>query len=413
MKYKIGVGVLLLCIGLVCAWVIQFRAAAESADALAVAPRWVSAPLSKPVSLGGSQFAYVSSSKGIYEYRLAQNGRLEPLTGKPVKGSPVNARLYADPQTGGLFAIKDTDDFVERPITDRIYCYTVSKNGLLTPPSSGPTKAGLSVGDAKLDCQHHLLYLLGFSYTDSQDEVVIYDVTRPMAPVKRQVVPLSVGYEAPALGSLLLNQKGTALFLLGRYEGTHKTGRTGAVQFYPITNSAASPLGPANYAQTEVPLGGGVAAESYLILGDRADQITVCKSTGKTFEVVSVTSLSNKFSEFNPGKMVYRKSGSILYVASYAGPFNSQIGPPLSAILAYRLGKNGSLAPLLLRTAPVGHDPTIFLDSTGRFLYIIGAEDKIAVYKSAPDGQLSSLNMLVKVAAPSSIVFFGGVPPKG
>jgi len=53
------------------------------------------------------------------------------------------------------------------------------------------------------------------------------------------------------------------------------------------------------------------------------------------------------------------------------------------------------------------------LDNTGRFLYVIGGEDKIAVYKSAPDGQLSSAGAPLKIAAPSDIVFFGSVPPEG
>jgi len=72
-----------------------------------------------------------------------------------------------------------------------------------------------------------------------------------------------------------------------------------------------------------------------------------------------------------------------------------------------------TLVPLLLRTAPVASDPVPFLDNTGRFLYVIGGEDKIAVYKSAPDGQLSSAGAPLKIAAPSDIVFFGSVPPEG
>ncbi len=410
MKFKVVAGVLLLCAGLLCAWVIQLRAAAQSAAALAVAPRWVSVPTGKPFSLGSKQFAYVSSSKGIYEYRVAQNGRLEPLTGKPVKGSPINARLCTDPQTGALFAISDADNFVEQPITDRIYSYTVTKNGLLTPPASGPMKAGLSVLVAKLDSRHHLLYLLGFSYADGQDKVVVYDVTHPAALMKRQVVP--IGDRAPIFGNMLLNQEGTALFLLGRRNSTDGQHIYGEVQFYPIINSNASPLGYPNLAQTDLPLGSCVAADNYLILGDRGNQLTVCKSVGRTFEVVSVTPPLKTLSGPGLGNLAYRKSGSILYVGSYIAIDTPRVPPPPSAISAYRLGKNGSLEPLPLANAPKAPYPAVFLDNSGRFLYTISADDKIAAYKTASDGQLSSAGTPLKVASPNNIVFFGGVLQK-
>ncbi len=413
MKSKIVAGVLLLCAGLLCAWVIQLRVAAQSAAALAVAPRWVSAPIGKPFSLGNKQFAYVSSSKGIYEYRVAQNGRLEPLTGKPVKGSPVNARLCADPQTGALFAISDSDNFVEQPITDRIYCYIVGKNGLLTPPASGPMKAELSVLVAKLDSRHHLLYLLGLSYADGQDKVVVYDVSHPAALVKRQTVAVSVERDAPVFGNVILNQEGTALFLLGRRNSTDGQHIYGEVQFYPIISSNALPLGSSNLAQTDLPLGSCVTAENYLILGDRGNQLTVCKSIGKTFEVVSVTPPSKTLSGPGLGNLAYRKSGSILYVGSYIAIDTPRVPPPPSAISAYRLGKNGSLEPLPLANAPKAPYPAVFLDNSERFLYIISADDKIVAYKTASDGQLSFAGTLLKVASPNNIVFFGGVPPKG
>lgn len=401
MKYKVSSCALSLCCFLYgCAYT------PKAADRASLSNRQTTKIRSSAV--GTREYAYIGTPQGIIEYRVSSDGRLKPLTGRPVKGSPARPRFYLDPRTETVFAIDDLVGYVSHAEADNIYSYTVVSTGHLLPQTAKPTQVGLDVGVAALNPEYHFLYLKGYNYSDAEEELIVCDVEQPAQVLKQQTIVFPHDRYSAILGNIIPGQGGSSLYLTGRRDSWDGRRRWGELQEYHVDWRKSSPVSDIAHHQVDNPLLGGIRVGRRLVLGDWRNALYVCEIKDKRVNVLSTTPLSDTFTGDLPGGMAYRQAGSILYVGIQHGADSARVGPPPETVVAYHLSSDGQLHKLKTEANQHVGNPIPFLDNTGRFLYVVGEGNTIDTYKIAPDGRLSPAISRLKIDAPSGMVFIGG-----
>lgn len=354
------------------------------------------------------EYAYIGSAQGILEYRVKPDGQLKPLTGKPVPGSPPHATICMDQQAGRLFAIEDVGYVTHAmsAVSDTIYFYSIGKRGQLVPQFATPVKVDLGVQAVAFDPENAFLYLLGVDNMTSEEKLIIYDVQPPAQFVKRQTIILPTDPYSATIGNIIPGQGGSSLFLSGRRDSRNGKPRRGELQEYRVDWREASPVSEIAHHQMDAPLLAGIRVGGYLVIGDFANDLVVCEIKDNRVNLLSTTALSTIDL---PGRIVYRKEGSVLYVGTVSDDSSPRTGTPPGRILVYHLEGNGQVQQINTKISKAVGDPYPYLDNSSQFLYVSGAEDTLDTYKVAPNGSLLPLVRRLKTNGFTGIVFFGGL----
>jgi len=357
------------------------------------------------------EYAYIGSAQGILEYRVKPDGQLKPLTGRPVPGSPPHATICMDQQAGRLFAVEDVGYVTHAmsAVSDTIYFYSISKRGQLVPQAAIPVKADLGVQVAAFDPENTFLYLLGVDDTTGEEKLDIYDVQHPAQFVKRQTIILPVDRYSAIIENIIPGQSGSSLFLTGRRESWDGKRRWGELQEYRVDWRGASPVSEIGHHQMDAPLLAGIRVGGRLVIGDFANDLVVCEIKDNRVNLLSTTALSSTFTGNLPGRIVYRKKGSILYVGTVSDDSSPRTGTPPGRILVYHLEGNGQVQQINTKISKTIGDPYPYVDNSGLFLYVSGAEDTLDTYRVAPNGSLSPFVSRLKIDGFTGMVFFGGL----
>jgi len=356
-----------------------------------------------------NQFAYISSSQGISEYRVYSDGSLKTLqTGLNI-ATPNAMRLFIDPTIRTLLAVDDTADSSSSSdgLSDRIHIYKIDKEGKLLPQITGAVVAGLAVQKGAYDFRLHFLYLLGVHYPTCEEELVVYNVSRPSHPVKRQTVVFPEGEKAFKAEDIFEDTKNASLFLLGSRTSFDRVRSVGELQRYNADPTADFPLKcVANYA-VDVNLLIGMPLNQHLVFGDSANQLVTYKFNAKAGVSLSARTLIPKtVTGVYPWGMAYRAVGSFLYVGLYNMADSARSGTQPSTVVAYHISKAGQFSLLKTASTPPVVDPQPFLDKSGRYLYVISqGSNRLDAYKIGSDGKLSRPFFHLQIEQPTKIVF--------
>ena len=344
------------------------------------------------------QYAYIGGYYGIYEFRAKPDGSLQPLRNGPVKGGTIREgfslyKLLVDPQTRTVYGLS---------MENRIYSYAIGRTGRLSLKAVTPftDAAGEQV---VLDPQQHFLYAL-----DGDNGLVVYDALNPRRAVKKQTVVIPAG-----IHTLLLDPHGHSLWLLGerkdrkgrpfggvllRYGLHHRAGHSRGKHFINRLASYSIPVLPNALA-----LAGG-----RLITANWGSTLTVFDAKGGApLHIVSDHLLLKANVGHLPSSIVYRHTGSFLYISTYYGAQSARNSAPVSAVIVCHLSSDGQISRQTETGEPVPN-PRPYLDGTGHFLYIVGEEGTVDAYKIAPDGHLLRSGSRITILAPTGMVFIGG-----
>lgn len=349
---------------------------------------------------GDQQFAYVSSVDGIYQYRVGHSGGLVPLMARPVKGSPSLARLFLDQNTHILYAIDQSSSFELSSTTDHIYGYVISSAGHLSLKTAKPLSLNLAVNSAFIDSASHLLYAF-----DGYKSLAVYDIRNPTRVQQKYMLLLPVQAQ-----NLITGKDAQSFLLAGKLQGL-KEQSTGSrlLQYYSGTRHT-SPLNLVGDYVTQQWIFTAAFAGRYLIAGGWNNTLAVYD-----VEKMGLHLLSSAFVPKGVGgsflqHIVYCNQSRILYVSAFSQPFSPRSDPPPTAVASYRLGENGCLQLLEIKSNHPVCNPNLFIDKTSRFLYITSqAGNSVDTYKIATDGRLLQTVIRLKIAAPTAMIFFRSV----
>ncbi len=345
---------------------------------------------------GSRQYAYVSSVKGIYEYRVGHDGGLKPLTAKPVKGSPGLAQILVDRNTNTLYAIDQSSSFEVGSTTDHIYCYAIGRNGRLSSRTPKPTSLRLGVKNALIDPNSHLLYVF-----DGDKNLAIYDIQNPPRVQQRHIVLLPAEAE-----SLFSGRNYQSLILVGERRGLKGQPIGGRLLQYATGTRNGSPLKLAGSYPTSQWITVATFAGRYLVAGGWGNTLAIY-DMGKTgLHIFSYASVPKNTAGNFLRNIAYLKGSNVLYVSAFSQPFSPRVDPSSTTIAAYRLSSDGHLQLLKTETSRPVPNPTPFLDESGRFLYVTSqAGNSIDAYRIARDGRLSPAVSRLKIESPTEMAF--------
>jgi len=336
------------------------------------------------------QYAYIGSARGIFEFRVKPDGSLQPLRNGPVKGTSLLDKLLVDSQNQTVYALN---------VYDKLYSYAITKTGRL----SLNAMMSFSATSVALDSQEHFLYAL-----DGDNDVVVFDVLNPRRTVKKQTVVIPAG-----IHDLLLDPHGHSLWLLG--ERNNRKGRPfgGVLLRYGLHHRAGHSRGKhfinrlASYSIPVLPNALALAG-GRLITANWGSTLTVFDAKGGApLHVLSDQPLLKANVGHLPSRMVYRHTGSLLYISTYYGAQSARVSAPASAVIVCHLSSDGQIFRQTETGEPVPN-PRPYLDGTGHFLYIVGEEGTVDAYRIAPDGHLLRSGSRITILAPTGMVFIGG-----
>ena len=292
-------------------------------------------------------------------------------------------QLLIDARARNLFGI--TAD-------DKLYCYVIGLDGHLFLKSETPFDA--ASGTAVIDSQTHYLYA-----ADGDHSLLVYDVSNPVHLVRRQNIVTSI-----TIQNVVVDQARRYLLLWGH---THTTGQGGSVLLrYSLNPQSQSTRKKAMPPLLQQGINALTIAGPYVVAGNESITLTVYSlKHGRPIRSLSRQPLLEADAAHLPSSIVYRRTGSLLYISTYYGAGSERAAQPASAIIVCHLGSGGQLGPQR-ETGKSVSNPRLYLDNTEHFLYVVSEEGTVDTYKIATDGQLAPVGKRLKVAAPAGIVFF-------
>ena len=344
------------------------------------------------------QYAYIGgyssdgNHSGVFEFRIKPDGSLQSLRNGPVEGGALRNGFLLDQ----LLVDVGTRTVYGLSMEGKIYSYAISRTGRLSLKAVTPF-TDASEGQVVLDSQQHVLYAL-----DGDNGLVVYNALNPEHLIKEQTIRADTD-----LQSLFLDRERRSLLVFGGHQGMHGqiTGRLvlryalrrrGRVSTPPVTAHF-----PNSLARADVIAG-------HFLAGDAGNMLTVHRmERDGTLRPVSRQPILRVVAAYQISRIAYRRAGSFLYVGTSNSTGDPHITPSASPIIVCRLSSNGHLSGQE-QTGRPAPNPLPYLDSTGRFLYVVGAEGTLDAYKIAPDGHLLHSGSRITVLAPTGMVFIGG-----
>lgn len=348
---------------------------------------------------GSRQFAYVSSVDGIYQYRINQRGVLKLLSVKPVQDSPGQSQLLVDADARMLYAIDSRD-------SNKVYLYHIKSSGKLLPARLKSFSVP-GVETAMLDVWRHQMILDCNDYLISRDSEVllIYNVQNPRWAERYSTTLLPA--RTPI--EVMLSSPNKHVILVGRRVDPNGRPPGSRLLQYVEGDDAHVPLRRSSDYSTGQWISAATFASCYLVAGgwDNILDVYTIEKTG----LRTVSSLSAPKSAEGDflAHIVYRSEGSLLFVSSYSLRPDSSSNPPASAVATYHLRSNGQLRLLKTKATYPLPNPALFLDKTGRFLYVTSeVKSTIDAYKVTHNGRLTIISHL-QVPAPTEMAFFSNM----
>lgn len=337
------------------------------------------------------EYACISTSRGVFVYRVRPNGTLQPVADKPVLGPITQASVLADNRARILYAVWEDGG--------KLFTYNMNAHEKLTSVHNFPIKIDPDTLLTAIDGETHLLFLA------TNNHIAIYDAARPTHIRIRGSQPIPTDTQ-----KMIVDQIEHRLLLFSWRRGTNGQPVGSKLWIYRINQTHQPILTQTACCSLDGMISNALYIPKYLIVGKWDNTLTVYKydkhsPTG--IVAVSVKPMPTSVKGSFPQQITYRKQGSFLYVGLYHITDSARHGPPASTIIGYHLSEDGQLHQLATEAKSYVPEPAPFVDGRARFLYVASqGGETIDTYRITRSGGLSGTLSRLRINSPMDIVFF-------
>jgi 6-phosphogluconolactonase (cycloisomerase 2 family) len=333
-----------------------------------------------------SQYAYATSDRDIFQYKIGKDGVLSSMSPATVTGNAFNFQpvfITVDP-TGRYAYVADWG-------LDGIFQFTVGSDGALTPMSPPSIKTWNQIVSAfpvsvVVDPTGRYVYVANLiGQTISQFTIGANGALSSMNPAR-----VDIGAQAR---SLTVDPTGRYLYIALSDQNT-------ILQYSIGSTGSLTPLTPARVTTGSIPRSVVVDSSGKYVYVANVGDSTISQYIIMEGGFLAPMRNANVIAGNGPVDIAIDPTGSYAYVANAIDDSISQ----------YSIDLHGQLTPMTSPTVIAGFTPrSISIDSTGKNVYVSNVNDNsIWQYMIGNDGALTPTSGIETGNKPISIISFGG-----